>query len=137
LLEMKRALAMLFPRKKKSDRLTETSPTHHTIHARKTRLLEFLADCSSLDSYWTPIPADRKINLREVDWLVHQLKPSVELLISTWEAGGMPISVFNALREDLADWWKQKREKSATSKKVPRKFSRWGKKSKKTSRKSP
>ena len=132
LLEMKRALAMLFPRKKKSDCFTETLPTHHTIHARKTRLLEFLEDRSSLDSYWTAIPADWEINLREVDWLVHQLKPSVEVLISIWEAAGMPISVFNALREDLADWWKQKREKSATSKKVPRKFSRWGKKPKKT-----
>jgi hypothetical protein len=145
-LKMKSALAQLFPPVKISRSRKKTPPTQRTIYDRKKRLLEFLADCPALDTYWTEIPADREVNLREVDWLVHQLKPSKEVLISIWEEEGMPIRVFNILREELPGWWRKKNSKTRseirTKKKetqveirklkvASRKLSRWGKKVKK------
>ena len=146
-LKIKSALAQLFPPVKTSRSRKKTLPTQRTIHERKKRLLEFLADCSSLDSYWTEIPADWWPNLREMDWNLAQLELSAETLMSLWEKEGMPIRVFNTLIAELPGWWQKKKRKTRSEittrkKETPgeigkikvasRKLSRWGKKVKKT-----
>ena len=146
-LKIKSALAQLFPPVKTSRSRKKTLPTQRTILERKKRLLEFLADCSSLDSYWTEIPADWWPNLREMDWNLAQLELSAETLMSLWEKEGMPIRVFNTLIAELPGWWQKKKRKTrseiTTKKKesqgeigkikvASRKLSRWGKKVKKT-----
>jgi len=145
-LKIKSALAQLFPPVKISRNRKKTPPTQRTIYDRKKRLLEFLADCPALDTYWTEIPADWWPNLREMDWNLAQLELSAETLMSVWEKEGMPIRVFNTQREELPGWWQKKKRKTrseiTTKKKetqgeigkikiASRKLSRWGKKVKK------
>ena len=145
-LKIKSALAQLFPPVKISRSRKKTLPTQRRIYDREKQLLDFLADCSLLDFYCTETPADWCLDLRVTDWNQAQLELSAEVLVSIWKKEGMPIRVFNTLREELPGWWRKKKRKTrseiTTKKKetqgeigklkvASRKLSRWGKKVKK------